>query len=79
MVVSAPWPVLTTVSPGRVMSRERMDLRMVGSSLWDRPVAQPCPKCGAPFLTEKVTKRKGTRLLCVKEGCGYEEVVEAAG
>ena len=33
IVVSAPWPVRTTVSPGRVSSRERMDRRIVGSSL----------------------------------------------
>ena len=44
MVVSEPWPVLTTVSPGSVMSRERMDRRMVGSSLWDRPVAPGPPQ-----------------------------------
>jgi DNA topoisomerase-1 len=47
-------------------------------ALWDRPVPQPCPQCAAPFLTEKTTKKKGTRLLCVKEGCGYEEAVAAA-
>jgi DNA topoisomerase-1 len=47
-------------------------------ALWDRPVPQPCPSCAAPFLTEKTTKKKGTRLICVKEGCGYEEAVVAA-
>jgi DNA topoisomerase-1 len=25
--------------------------------LWNRPIAEPCPKCGAPFLVEKITKR----------------------
>jgi len=26
---------------------------------WDRPVGEPCPKCSAPILLEKVTKRAG--------------------
>jgi len=38
---------------------------------WDRPVPQPCPKCGLPFLLQKVSKT-GTRLYCNdREGCGY--------
>jgi DNA topoisomerase-1 len=47
-------------------------------ALWNRPIAEPCPKCGAPFLTEKTTKKKGTERICVKEGCGYSEAVEIA-
>lgn len=45
--------------------------------LWNRPVAKPCPDCKSPYLVEKVTKRDGRRLLCEKEGCGYEEKLEA--
>jgi DNA topoisomerase-1 len=37
---------------------------------WDRPIPQPCPKCGAPFLVQKVSKA-GTRLRCVKDDCDY--------
>ena len=44
-------------------------------ALWDRPVPQPCPRCDAPFLVEKVSKKKGTRLLCRREGCGFEETL----
>jgi len=33
IVVSSPWPVLTTVSPCRDISRDRMELRIVGLSL----------------------------------------------
>ncbi|MBF0416750.1 MAG: type I DNA topoisomerase [Magnetococcales bacterium] len=41
-------------------------------ALWNKPLANtPCPKCNAPFLTEKVTKRFGTELLCAMEGCDY--------
>ena len=32
--------------------------------LWNRPVAEPCPECGAPFLVEKITKRHGRQLVC---------------
>jgi DNA topoisomerase-1 len=43
---------------------------------WDPPVAQPCPKCGAGFVTEKVTKRYGTVRRCVKEECGWQQQVD---
>ncbi|HEX7193284.1 MAG TPA: type I DNA topoisomerase, partial [Thermoanaerobaculia bacterium] len=39
--------------------------------LWNRPLADPCPSCGAPFLVEKITKRHGRQLLCNNEECGY--------
>jgi DNA topoisomerase-1 len=35
------------------------------------PIAEPCPKCGAPFIVEKRTKT-GTVRACLKEGCGWE-------
>jgi DNA topoisomerase I len=47
--------------------------------LWNRPFAEPCPKCGAPFLVEKVTKKLGRQMLCNNEECDYarsEELVE---
>jgi DNA topoisomerase-1 len=44
--------------------------------LWDRPVKDPCPQCGAAFLVKKETRR-GPKLRCVKEGCGY--VLEPQG
>jgi DNA topoisomerase-1 len=47
-------------------------------ALWNRPIPEPCPKCGAQFLTEKVTKKRGTERICATEGCGYvAEVAEA--
>ncbi len=42
-------------------------------ALWDRPVARPCPECGAPFLVEKVDRRRGAKVICAKKGCGYAE------
>lgn len=38
---------------------------------WDKPVAQGCPKCNAPFLLEKTTKKQGTFQHCANEECGY--------
>ena len=48
----------------------------VGPWVWDKPVPKACPACNAPYLVEKTTKKKGTRLLCQAEGCGFEEAVE---
>ena len=45
---------------------------------WDKPVAEPCPKCNAPFLLEKTTKKEGTVHHCTKEGCGYRAPVGSA-
>jgi DNA topoisomerase-1 len=41
---------------------------------WDKPVAEPCPQCRAPFLLEKTTK-KGTTRVCANEECGYRSEV----
>lgn len=38
---------------------------------WDKPVPEPCPKCQAPFLLEKTTKRQGTFRYCAREECGF--------
>jgi DNA topoisomerase-1 len=39
---------------------------------WDRPVDEKCPKCGAPFLLEKTTKKEGTFRYCQNESCDYK-------
>ena len=36
-----------------------------------KPIAEPCPKCGAPFIVEKRTKTEHVRT-CLKEGCDWE-------
>jgi len=41
-------------------------------ALWNKPIAERCPHCEYPLLTEKTTKKKGTVWLCPREGCGYE-------
>jgi DNA topoisomerase I len=40
---------------------------------WDKPLDKPCPKCGAPFLVQKSTKRKGDYVTCLTKECGHEE------
>jgi DNA topoisomerase I len=37
---------------------------------WDRPMAKPCPNCGAVFVVQKVL-RSGARLRCIAVGCGW--------
>jgi DNA topoisomerase-1 len=39
-------------------------------ALWDKPVNRPCPQCGAPYMTEKST-RKGTETVC--KACGHRD------
>ena len=41
------------------------------------PIAEPCPKCGAPFIVEKRTKA-GTVRSCLKESCDWEMLVPEA-
>jgi DNA topoisomerase-1 len=43
--------------------------------VWQRPVAEPCPKCGATFLTERVARGRQMRT-CVREGCDYKQEEE---
>jgi DNA topoisomerase-1 len=40
-------------------------------AVWNRPLDQPCPQCGWPILTLKVTKAKGSQLACPQKECGY--------
>ena len=45
---------------------------------WDKPIAEPCPKCNSPFVLEKTTK-KGTTRSCAREECDYKEEVHPTG
>ncbi|MEK6744729.1 MAG: type I DNA topoisomerase [Nitrospirota bacterium] len=46
-------------------------------AVWDKPVTRPCPQCGAPFLTEKFSKKTGAYIACYKKECGYKEAAAA--
>jgi DNA topoisomerase-1 len=45
---------------------------------WDKPVDEPCPVCGAPFLVEKNSKRGGHVIRCSKRTCSYKRPVQSA-
>jgi len=44
-------------------------------ALWDKPVTQNCPDCGAEFLLEKSTKKQGAFLICLNKECGYKKIL----
>jgi DNA topoisomerase-1 len=41
-------------------------------AIWDRPVSEPCPQCGAPFLVEKRSSRGGSHKACRAADCRYK-------
>jgi len=45
--------------------------------VWNRPVPQPCPACGAAFLLEKKTKKEGEMLVCHNDDCDYKVPAES--
>ena len=45
---------------------------------WNKPVLEKCPKCSAPFLVEKSSKKHGQHLACVDKECGYKSYDEDA-
>jgi DNA topoisomerase I len=45
-------------------------------TLWNKPVAEKCPDCGAPFLVEKITKKHGRQLVCNNDDCSYARQAE---
>lgn len=38
---------------------------------WDLPTKHECPECGCPIMAEKITKKKGTILRCLR--CKHEQ------
>jgi DNA topoisomerase-1 len=44
-------------------------------ALWARPVPEPCPRCGAPFLTERVARGGKVTRACYRDDCGHKQDV----
>ena len=44
-------------------------------AVWTRPVPEPCPKCAAPFLTERIARGGKVTRQCIREECGYKQEV----
>jgi DNA topoisomerase-1 len=42
-------------------------------ALWDKPIPEKCPQCGAPFVVEKYSRGKGYFKICLDKDCGYKE------
>ncbi len=42
---------------------------------WYKPVAEPCPKCGAAFLAEKWDKSGTVTHICLNKECGHKAEV----
>jgi DNA topoisomerase-1 len=91
ITLGIPCPLTPTGCKGSVLSRRTKKGRtFYGCSeypkcnftSWDKPVAEACPSCKAPYLVEKWKKNGGRSLECKAEGCSYkraEEEKEAAG
>ncbi len=45
-------------------------------SVWDWPVAEPCPMCGSPILVIKKTRAKGRHIACPNPKCRYSRDAE---
>ncbi len=46
--------------------------------LWQRPIAEPCPSCGAPYLVMGGTRLK-PMIACASKECGYKRPVGEPG
>lgn len=42
---------------------------------WHKPVDEKCPKCGAEFLVEQSTKKRGDFLMCIADECGFTKEI----
>jgi len=42
-------------------------------AIWDKPIPEKCPQCGAPFMVEKYNRGKGYFKTCINKDCGYKE------
>ena len=43
--------------------------------LWQKPIPEPCPQCGAKFLVMGGTKAK-PMIACADKECGYKRAVD---
>ena len=39
---------------------------------YHKPIPEPCPDCGRPFLLEKETKKEGKVVFCANEACHFK-------
>jgi DNA topoisomerase-1 len=46
--------------------------------LWQKPIVEPCPACGAAFLVQGGTKAK-PMIACANKECGYKRAIVTEG
>jgi DNA topoisomerase-1 len=46
--------------------------------LWNKPIAEPCPSCGAPYLLMGGSRTK-PMIVCGNKECGYKRAVAEPG
>jgi len=44
--------------------------------LWQKPIPEPCPQCGSPFLL-RAGGEKNPKLVCPNKDCGYSRKVDS--
>ena len=44
-------------------------------ALWARPVREPCPRCAAPFTTERIGRGGKVTRSCIRQECGYKQEI----
>jgi len=44
-------------------------------AMWTRPLREPCPRCGAPFTTERVARGGKITRSCIRPDCGYKQEI----
>jgi DNA topoisomerase I len=48
------------------------------TAVWDRPLPEACPRCAAPFLLQKYSKREGAYIKCSNKECDYRRESDPA-
>ncbi len=48
-------------------------------AIWNKPIAEPCPKCQWPILSVKTTKRAGTEKVCPQKNCNFSKPYPEGG
>jgi DNA topoisomerase-1 len=44
-------------------------------ALWDRPLPEACPECGASFIVEKYNRKSGRMKACLEKSCGFKQPI----
>ncbi len=68
--------ILLVDSPSLLQLRRKYSLPDCKYAIWNEPVAQACPTCAWPILTIKITKKRGTELVCPHKPCTFSKPMD---